>query len=63
MPEFIERRMHQAKDECSHYTQYDYVVVNEDFLKTFNQVCAIIQAEKLSLKNQNISTLLAQDFF
>jgi guanylate kinase len=63
LPEFIERRMRQAKDECSHYEQYDYVVVNKDFLKTFDQVCAIIQAEKLSLKNQTTKTFLSQDFF
>ena len=63
MPEFIDRRMLRAKDECSHYDQYDYVLVNDDFLKTFHQVSAIIQAEKLSLKNQNADILISSNFF
>lgn len=63
--EVIEYRMEQANEEISHYAEYDYVVVNDDFEKAAQDLIAIIKARRLvtarqKLQYQNlISELLA----
>ncbi len=42
----IQRRMAKAPDELSHYPEYDYVVVNNDFETSVVQVMAILHAER-----------------
>ncbi|CAK0777858.1 guanylate kinase [Azospirillaceae bacterium] len=46
-PEVIARRMAKAADESSHWTEYDYVIVNRDFEESFAGLCAILRAERL----------------
>lgn len=45
----ISLRMQQAQREMIHYDEYDYVVVNDDFDLALNQLCCIVQAERLRL--------------
>jgi guanylate kinase len=45
--EVIAGRMARARDEISHWAEYDYVLVNRDIDETEAQLCAIIQAERL----------------
>ena len=47
--EVIERRLSAAKEEISHYPEYDYLVVNDDFNKAVSEVKHII----LSTRNKN----------
>lgn len=52
--EVIERRMAEAVNEMSHHHEFDYVVVNDDFYKALDELCAIFLAERLQIKKQCI---------
>lgn len=43
----IENRMAEAKNEISHYHEYDYIVVNDDFETALSNIESIIKAERL----------------
>jgi guanylate kinase len=43
----ISRRLSRAKEEISHWRDYDYVIVNDVFDHTFEQLSGIYLAEKL----------------
>ncbi|MBE2899160.1 guanylate kinase [Pasteurellaceae bacterium 20609_3] len=60
--EVIAKRMEKAIAEMSHYAEYDYVVVNDQFQQALCQLQAILQAEKLTLAAQqkNHGALIAQ---
>ncbi len=45
--EIIERRMHDAVSEMSHYVEYDYLVINDDFAHALSDLKAIFRANKL----------------
>jgi guanylate kinase len=46
-PEVVRRRMATARDEISHWAEYDYVLVNESLAKSEDDLRAIITAERL----------------
>jgi len=48
----IELRMRQAKTEVSHYNEYDYLIVNDDFGVAVEQVKTIIAAARLRTSRQ-----------
>jgi len=50
--ETIHRRMAKAADEMSHWAEYDYVVINHDLVQAFNEVTAILAAERLKRERQ-----------
>jgi guanylate kinase len=50
--EVIHRRMAKAADEMSHWAEYDYVVINRDIDRAFQDVCAILAAERLKRVRQ-----------
>jgi guanylate kinase len=50
--DIIERRMHQATDEMSHYANADYLVINDDFDEALQQLATIIDAQRLGLAKQ-----------
>lgn len=45
--ETIERRMQDAVSEMSHYVEYDYVVINDDFATALDDLKAIFRANQL----------------
>ena len=45
--EVIERRMSLAKEQISHYKDFDFVIINDDFEKAAAQLQGIIKAERL----------------
>jgi len=51
-PQVIAARMERARAEVSHWHDYDYVVVNDDFDRCFEQVRAILAAERLRRARQ-----------
>lgn len=51
-PEVIERRMAQAAAEASHYGEYDYLVINDDFQQALAELRAIILAQRLRTERQ-----------
>lgn len=48
----IQRRMRDAQSEMSHYPEYDYVVVNDDFATALDDLAAIFRSERLKLARQ-----------
>jgi guanylate kinase len=63
----IARRMRDAENEISHYVEFDYLIVNDDFEQALDSLTAIILAKRhtLALQKQKqadlISELLGQD--
>jgi guanylate kinase len=47
--EVIERRMDNAINEISHYDEYDYVVINDQFEDALHSIKSILEAERLRL--------------
>ena len=50
--EVIAGRMAKAQSETSHYNEYDYVVVNDDFETALRNIETIVLAQRLTLKAQ-----------
>ena len=50
--EVIKGRMEKSRDEISHWAEYDYVIINRDIDKSFNELTAILQAERLKRDRQ-----------
>jgi guanylate kinase len=50
--EIIARRMRDAVTEMSHYPEFDYLIVNDDFNLALNQLKSIIIANRLQQKRQ-----------
>lgn len=42
----IRERMKKASDEISHYSEYDYIIVNHDLERSIAQARAILEAER-----------------
>ena len=48
----IARRLAGARDEISHYGEYDYLVVNDDFDRALADMAAIFRAERQRTERQ-----------
>ncbi len=57
----VDQRMAKAKDEISHYHEYDYVVVNDDLNATYSKIRSIIESKRVSrLSKSQISDLVKE---
>lgn len=50
--EIIHSRMQKASDELKHWTEYDYVIVNDKLEETVESVRSILRAERLKRERQ-----------
>ena len=50
--ETIARRLGAARDEMSHFGEYDYLIVNDDFEAAVDEMCAIFTASRLRRDRQ-----------
>lgn len=63
--EVIQRRLSEAKDEMSHYPEYDYLIVNDQFDVALEQLRSVVSAQRYrqSLQSgrlaERLSALLA----
>jgi len=48
----VKARMAKASDEMSHWSEYDYIIVNEAVSESLHQLQAIVQAERLRRARQ-----------
>lgn len=48
----IEKRLENARNEIRRWVQYDYVLVNDDIQRTFDELLAILRAERLRRPRQ-----------
>ena len=51
----IARRMRDAVSEMSHYDEYDYLVINDDFTTALRELQSLVIAQRLSLARQQDS--------
>lgn len=51
--EIIERRMREAVNEMSHYLEYDFLVINDDFAHALEDLKSIFRANQLQQKTQH----------
>lgn len=51
-PHVIEQRMREARREMSHYDDYAYLVVNDDFDETLSDIVAIVKAARHGRRQQ-----------
>lgn len=54
-PHIIEARMQQARDEMSHYAEFDYLIVNDNFILAAQQLQTIVLANRLATKRQSLN--------
>jgi guanylate kinase len=50
--EVIRGRMRAAVSEMSHYAEFDYLVINDDFEQALNELAAIVTGQRLRLSRQ-----------
>lgn len=50
--EIIKERMKRAQNELSHYSEFDYLIVNDDFEKASSELQAIVIANRLKMGRQ-----------
>ncbi len=50
----IHERMQQAHDEMSHYHEFDYLIVNDDFGVAASELQAIVLAYRLRMSRQSV---------
>ncbi len=43
----VKKRMSEAANQISHWAEYDYVIINENLEKSFEELQIILQAERL----------------
>ena len=60
--EVIEGRMAEATNEMSHYLEYDYLLINDDFDTALQQLASLFRARRLrqSVQQMRHETLLEQ---
>ena len=50
--EVIADRMAQAQSECSHYQEFDYIIVNDDFEQATRDLITIVENQRLKRSQQ-----------
>ena len=56
--EIVEKRMNKFNGEVSHWSEYNYVVVNDDLNECYNMILSIIMSEKKGLsQKQDLSDI------
>lgn len=50
--ETIQRRMRDAQAEMSHYPEYDYLIINDDFATALDDLASIFRSERLKQTQQ-----------
>ena len=51
-PEVILRRLDAAREEMRHCGEFDYVIMNQDFARAVDDLCAIVRAARLTAPRQ-----------
>lgn len=59
-PSVIEERMKEARTEMSHYMEYDYLVINDNFEQALEDLKTIVRCQRLRIQvqQQNFSKVL-----
>ena len=58
--EIVSNRMAEAKSEIEHWKEYDYVLVNNEFHKTLDEIRVIVKASRLALcRNSSLESFVS----
>ena len=52
--DIVKTRMIKSKEEISHWSEYDYILVNEDLDTVHNDIKSIIHTERLRRVNRQV---------
>ena len=52
--EIIKSRMAAAQAECSHYKEFDYIIINDNFEQALNDLTTIVKNQRLKQSQQAI---------
>lgn len=60
--EIIARRMRDAENEMSHYIEFDYLIVNDDFDQALAELSSVISSQRhtISVQKNKLSNLLVE---
>ena len=59
--EIVQSRMKKARDEISHYDEYDFILVNDDLNSTYQKIRSIIEAKRVARQSKSdLSKLVAE---
>lgn len=50
----IQRRMQRARDELSHFSEFEYLIVNDEFHQAAAELSAIVTAHRLRMLRQSV---------
>jgi guanylate kinase len=53
-PEVIAHRLKEAQGDISHYAEFDYLVVNDDFNAALADLKSVVRAARLSYRSQSV---------
>jgi len=53
----IKKRLNAAYDEIKHWCEYDYIIINDDLEKSYNQLRSIIVAERMKVSQSNSANI------
>ena len=51
--EIVQERMREARNEISHYDEYDFMVINDDLNSSYQKIRSIIEAKRVARQNKN----------
>ncbi len=60
--EIVQDRMKKARDEISHFEEYDFVLVNDDLNTTYQKIRAIIEAKRVARQSKADLKKLIEQF-
>jgi guanylate kinase len=50
--EIVQSRMQKARDEISHFDEYDFILVNDDLSSTYQKIRSIIEAKRVARQSR-----------
>ena len=53
----IKKRLNAAYDEIKHWREYDYILINDDLEKSYNQLKSIIVTERMKVSQSNSANI------
>ncbi len=59
----VQDRMKKARDEISHFAEYDFVLINDDLANTYQKIRSIIEAKRVSRYQKSDIEKFIQQFF
>lgn len=52
-PEVIEGRLREAVDDMRHFSEYDFLIINDDFENAVSELCAIVLSHRVRVTRQS----------